>query len=145
MTRLWSVLVFAALASLSLGASGREIYLACSLVGPGSKPYQYSFAFDSEKSTLFWVEGTQTFKVIRNTSTQLWGSHEMKFRDFPHDATDFRLNRVTGAAEMNYLHKPSTTDVADCKKERNWGCEDFLVLTEKSENGTCAVVDRIVK
>ena len=145
MTRLFSALVFSALASLSLGANGHGIYLACSLVGPGSQSYQYSFSFDAEKATLFWVEGTQKFKVIRNTSTQLWGSHEMKFRDFPHDATDFRLNRVTGAAEMNYLRKPSTADVASCKKERNWGCESFLVLTEKSENGTCAVADRLVK
>lgn len=145
MTRLPSALMFAALASLILGGCSRETYLACSLVGPGNKPYQYSFAFDPEKITLFWVEGTQEFKVFRNTSTQLWASHEMKFRDFPHDQTDFRLNRVTGAAEMNYLRKPSATDVANCKKERNWGCEDFLVLTEKSENGTCAVVDRMVK
>ena len=145
MTHLSSILVFAALAGLSLGASGREIYLVCSLVGPGSKPYQYSFAFDPEKATLFWVEGTQKFKIIRNTSTQLWGSHEMKVRDFPHDATDFRLNRVTGTAEMNYLRKPSTADIASCKKERTWGCEDFLVLTEKAENGTCAVVDRLVR
>ena len=114
-------------------------------MGSENRPYQYSFAFNPEKATLFWVEGTQKFKVIRNTSTQLWASHEMKFRDFPHDATDFRLNRVTGAAEMNYLRKPSPADITSCKKERSWGCEAFLVLTEKTENGTCAVVDRLVK
>jgi len=138
-------LIFSVLAGLNFSASGQEMYLTCFLTGPENVPHQYSFAFDPEKSTLFWVEGTQKFKVIRNTSTQLWASHEMKFRDFPHDATDFRLNRVTGAAEMNYLRKPSAADVASCKKERNWGCEDFLVLTEKSERGTCQVVDRAVK
>lgn len=145
MNRLLPVLIFSVLAGLSFSASGREMYLTCSLTGPENTRHQYSFAFDPEKSTLFWVEGTQKFKVVRNTSTQLWASHEMKFRDFPHDSTDFRLNRVTGTAEMNYLRKPSAGDVASCKKERNWGCEDFLVLTEKSENGACQVVDRTVK
>lgn len=145
MIRLSSVLIVMVLAGLSFGASGREMYLTCSLTGPENTRYQYSFAFDPEKSTLFWVEGTQKFKVIRNTSTQLWASHEMKFRDFPHDATGFRLNRVTAAAEMNYLLKPSQADVASCKKERDWGCEDFLVLTDKSENGTCKAVGRTVK
>lgn len=145
MNRLSSALIFSVLAGLTFSVSGREIYLTCSLTGPKNAPYQYSFAFDPEKSTLFWIEGTQKFKVIRNTSTQLWASHEMKLRDFPHGATDFRLNRMTGAAEMNYLRKPSATDVESCKKERNWGCEDFSVLTEKSERGTCQVVDRAVK
>lgn len=145
MNRLSSDLIFLVLAGLSFSASSREMYLSCSLTGPEIVPYQYSFAFNPEKSTLFWVEGAQKFKVIRNTSTQLWASHEITFRDFPHDVTDFRLNRVTGAAEMNYLRKPSSADVTSCKKERNWGCEDFLVLTEKSERGVCQVVDRAVK
>lgn len=139
-----SVLLFVVLAVASLGASGCETYLACSLTDADGKRYQYSFAFDAEKVALFWVEGSQKFEVVRDTSTQLWASHEVKFRDFPYDAMDFRLNRVTGAAEISYLRKPSPVDVASCKKERNWGCEDFQVLTEKSENGTCTVVDRVV-
>jgi hypothetical protein len=137
--------MFVVLAGLSLSASGREIYLVCSLIGPENTRYQYSFSFDTEKSTLFWIEGSQKLKVIRNTSTQLWASHKMKFRDFPHDETDFRLNRVTGAAEISYLRKPSPADIAGCMRERNWGCEDLIVLTEKSESGTCKVIDRVVK
>lgn len=131
--------------TLSLPARGREIHLVCLLVGPGSKSYQYSFVFDSEKSSLYWVEGTQAFEVIRNTSTDLWGAHQIKFRDFPHDATNFYLNRVTGAAEMTYSQKRSATAVADCKKVQSWGCEDSLVLTENSEIGTCSVLNRTAK
>jgi hypothetical protein len=145
MKRLSSALIFSVLTGMSLSVSGREIYLTCSLTGPEQVVHQYSFAFDPEKSTLFWVEGTQEFKVIRNTSTQLWASHEMKFRDFPHDATDFRLNRVTGASEINYLQEPSAAEVAKCKKEKSWGCEDFLVLTEKSEHGDCQIAERAIK
>jgi len=145
MKRLSSALIFSVLAGMSFSASGQEMYLTCSLTGPEHVVHEYSFAFDLEKSTFFWVEGTQEFKVIRNTSTQLWTSHEMKFRDFPHDATDFRLNRVTGTAEINYLQKPSVAEVAKCKKERSWGCEEFLVLTEKSEHGDCQVADRAIK
>ena len=145
MKRLSSALIFSVLAGMSLSASGREMYLTCSLTDPEQVVRQYSFAFDPEKSTFFWVEGSQEFKVIRNTSMQLWASHEMKFRDFSHDATDFRLNRVTGAAEINYLQKPSATEVAKCRKERSWGCEDFLVLTEKSERGDCQIAERAIK
>lgn len=145
MKRLSSALIFSVLTGMSFTASGRDMYLTCSLTGPEHVVHQYSFAFDPEKSTLFWVDGTQEFKVIRNTSTQLWASHEMKFRDFPHDATDFRLNRVTGAAEVNYLQKPAAVEIAKCKKEGSWGCEDFLVLTEKVEHGDCQIAERAIK
>lgn len=121
MKRLSSALIFSVLAGTSFSASGREIYLSCSLTAPEHVVQQCSFAFDSEKSTFFWVEGHQQFKIIRNTSTQLWASHEMKFGDFSHDATDFRLNLVTGTAKINYLQKPSAAEIATCKKKTRWG------------------------
>ena len=71
MSRLSSALIFSVLAGLTFSANGREMYLACFLVGPENVPHQYSFAFDPERSILFWIEGAQNFKVIRNTSTQL--------------------------------------------------------------------------
>jgi hypothetical protein len=144
MIRPLRVLVVVALAGASLSASSRETYLACSLTGPENTRNEYSFALDPEKSTLFWVEGTQKFKVTRNTSTQLWASREMQSRDIPQDSTDFRLNRVTGAAEMNYLVKLASADAASCRKTRGESCNEFLVLPEKSESGTCKVVDRAV-
>lgn len=145
MRRIGAVLAFAVLAGARAPASAQEIYLACAVIGPQKSDYRYSFAFDPGKGTLFWVEGSQEFKVLRNTSTQLWASHEMRFRDFPHDSTDFRLNRITGAAEVNYLRKPSPIEVAHCKQQRSWGCEDLIVLTQHAETGSCTVVDRIIK
>ena len=144
MTHLFRVVLSTGLAIASFGC-GREMYLSCSLTGPDNNRKQYSFAFDPERGTLFWVEGTQKLEVSRNTSTQLSASHEVKFHDFAYDMTHFRLNLVTGAAEISYSRKPSSAEVASCKKERNWGCEDYLVLTEKSENGTCNVTDRAIK
>lgn len=138
-------LVLLTLIALASFGCSREIYLSCSLVGPSGQRYLYSFAFDEEKGTLFWVEGGQKFKILRNTSTQLWAEHGMKFRDFPHDQTGCRLNRVTGVAEIYYLRKPSPDQIASCKKAHNWGCEDPLVLTEKSESGTCDLTDRAIK
>lgn len=143
MHRIGTVLAFAVLAGACGVARAQEIYLACALVGPQKSDYRYSFTFDPGKGKLFWVEGSQEFEVFRNTSTELWASHGMKFRDFPHDSTDFRLNRVTGAAEVTYLRKPSPAEVASCKKQRSWGCEDFIVLTQHAETGSCTVVDRI--
>jgi hypothetical protein len=126
-------------------AARAELYLACSLVGPGAQNFEYSFAFDPAKGALLWVKGSQELKISRNTPSQLWASHAGKFRDFPHDGTDFRLNRVTGAVEINYLHKPLPAEVADCKKQRSWGCSDPIVLTQYSESGRCAIVDRVIK
>jgi len=145
MKRLSVAIISALIAGVNFNAIGREMYLACSMTGPEFTVNQYSFVFDAQKSSLFWIEGTQSFKVIRNTSTQLWASHAMKFQDFQYDATDFRLNRVTGAAEINYLRKPSKAKVVECNKERSWGCDDFLVLTEKSEHGSCKITDRKVE
>lgn len=143
--RLSSALIFSVLAGINGNALAREMYFTCSLIGPEGARSHYSFSLDSDNSTLFWVEGTQKFEIIRNTTTQLWGSHKTKFHEFPHDETDFRLNRVTGEAEINYLRKPSAADVTSCKNARNWGCEAFLVLTEKSERGACQVVDRAIR
>ena len=140
-----SLAVFAVLAATSAPSVGQELYLSCSLVGSANQTFRYSFAFGEAKATLLWVEGNQELRVVRNTATQLWASHDGKFRKFPHDATDFRLNRVTGAAEVNYLHRPLPAEVANCKKQRSWGCEDAFVLAQFSETGRCTAVERAIK
>ncbi|MEP7297773.1 MAG: hypothetical protein ABI702_16435 [Burkholderiales bacterium] len=145
MTRRLALGIVVSLVAATTQASGRELYLSCSLVGPANQNFEYVFAFDPAKGTLLWVEGSQELKVFRNTEAQLWASHEGKFRDFPHDRSDFRLNRVTGAAEVIYLHKPLPSEVANCKKSRSWGCESYLVLAEFSEIGRCTVVERVIK
>lgn len=145
MPRLVLISIFVAFASVSFSVSSKEIYLSCTLMAAKQQSTKYSFAFDQDKDTLLWVEGSNDWKVIRNTSAQLWASHAMKFRDFQYETTDFRLNRITGSAEITYLHAPSAEDVASCKKSKGFGCEDPLVLTEHSEAGNCVVVDRVVK
>ena len=134
------------LAAANAGATAQEIYLTCALMGPQNRDYRYSFAFDPAKGTLFWVEGSQEFKIFRNTATQLWASHKVKYRDFPHDETDFRLNRVSGSAEINYLRNPSPADVASCKRQgSSFSCEDSVVLSQYNEFGSCTVVDRVIR
>ena len=123
----------------------KEIYLACSLTDKSNTVYDYSFVFNPKKETFFWINGTQNFMVIRNTSSQLWAWQEMKFRNFPHDRTYFRLNRVSGEAEMSYVRKPSAQEIAKCKKEQSFGCESFFVLEERSENGRCRLTERAIE
>jgi len=139
-----SIWLLASLVCLVGGCSKapEQVFLSCALTDRSNQTHQYSFEFKPNKPYLFWVEGTQELKVIRNTDSQLWGEHSGRFRQFPYDHSSFQLNRVTGSAEITYSRKPTTEEVAKCKKERSWGCDDFVVLTERTETGHCQVRER---
>lgn len=126
-------------------SSTNPLYLSCSLTNAKGAQASYSFAFDPHKSTLLWVEPSQPFKVTKNTDAELWAEHTMKYRDFSYDQADFRLNRVTGEGRISYLKKPTAQEIEQCNKERGWGCNSFLVLTEHDEAGSCAIVQRRVE
>lgn len=131
-------------------ASSGEIYLSCNLNRPDGTSSQISFAYDPSKGTLYSVDRSANYRVDRNTSTELWANLETTYRDFPPTAfaTGFRLNRITGAASVEFLHKPTEPEVETCKKHPGMFediCRDYVVLTEHAQNGKCAVVDRAVK
>ncbi len=131
-------------------ANNGAIYLSCNLIGAEGKSSQYSFAYDPGKGKLYSVDRAAAYRVDRNTSTELWANLETTYSDFPPtaSATGFRLNRVTGAASVEYLHKPSDAEVEICKKHPGMFddiCRSYVVLTEHAQSGRCAVVDRAVK
>jgi hypothetical protein len=133
---------FMILVATSVAAAAQDVYIDCDLTGPQNQHSQYSFAFDSGKGTLFWVEGNQELKMERHTSTELLASYRGKFRDFPHDATFFDLNLFSGAASITYIHDPTPDEVARCETRQSLGCRDSIVLSEYGETGSCSVVDR---
>jgi hypothetical protein len=98
---------------MNVTAFSAEIYLSCSLANARGHHFHYSFAFDSQGGTLFWVGGSQELEVFLNTSSQLWVFHASRFRDFPYERTDFRVNRITGAAEITYLRNPTDDENPD--------------------------------
>jgi hypothetical protein len=138
---------FALIAILLVVGCRRETkqYLRCDLKNPANEQFTYSFAFDRVNGTLLWVEPSQSFTVTKNTDSELWAQHATRYRNFAYDQTDFRLNRVTGAAEVLYLRKPTADEEAACLKQRGWGCTDFFVVTEHSESGTCVPVERRIQ
>lgn len=131
-------------------ASSGEIYLFCNLYRPDGTGSQISFAYDPGKSTLYSVDRGANYRVDRNTSTELWANLETMYSDFPPTATAtaFRLNRITGAASVDFLHKPTEPEIEICKKRPGTGalyCDMTEVLTAYAQSGRCAVVDRAVK
>ncbi len=125
-----------------------EIYLSCELIDPQAERYRYYFAYNPDEGTFLW--GDLEFEVVRNTSTELWSKYdEYQLRDFPHDATDFRLNRISGAAQITYLLKPTPSEISECEEsldpELHWACEGYTAISEHNQTGTCEVVDRAIE
>ncbi len=118
------------------------IYFSCKLSDGTRHVQYYTFQFNQEKQYLFWVEGTQQLKVVRNTKTQLWGEHTGHFRKFSYDSTLFHLNRITGDAELDYAKKPTAVEVSKCEKKRGFGCYDSMILTPHTKIGLCKKVKR---
>ena len=88
-----------ALLAFPLWAEAQPLYLACSMRDASQRVTQYSLEFRERESTLYWVEGGVSLRVQRNTATELWASHDSRFRSFEYDSTDFRLNRIAGTAD----------------------------------------------
>jgi len=136
---------FMILMGTSVAQTAQEIYIDCDLAGPQNQHYGYSFAFNLDKGTLFWVEGSRELKLERHTSAELLASYKGKFRDFPHDATFFNLNLFSGQAAVVYLHDPTADEIASCEKQQSFGCKDSIVLSQYGETGRCSVVDPAIK
>ena len=119
-----------------------QVFLSCVLTDSSKTTHRYSFEFKPNKPYLFWVEGSQELKVIRNTDSQLWCEHSTKYQLFQYDVTSFQLNRVTGSAIIYYARKPTTEEVAKCMKDPGWGCDSWVGLAEHTETGHCQVRER---
>lgn len=136
-----AILTFGTAAALSgCGRSPAVSFMSCSLKDAQGASQNYSFEVDSKKPRLYWVEGSQEMRIVRNTDSQLWAEHGAKSKNFDYNLTGFKLNRVTGEASVSYSKKPSAAEVQACGKE--WWCTYDIVLSEHDEHGTCTRQDR---
>ena len=132
--------------------ASQSLYLRCKLVASSGVAHEYVLRV--EVPDYFGVAhvtlvGTNTseLKVVRFDDTliiadldQRMLGDKIKFKlndgvDWPDkaNAMEFRLNRITGGAELNYLQKQPTTEM-----KNEWS----LVMEGFSEKGSCSKSDR---
>ena len=116
--------------------------LRCDLLSGSGETHHYAFRIEIPNyfgnSRVTWVgDNTHDLKVVRLDDTVIIANLEEKVRGWPDKAIKqfFRLNRITGAAEMNYLRnlEPSDPKVP----------EGVLpVMGAFTETGTCSKAER---
>lgn len=138
---------------LQTSSIAKDMFLKCNLKPANGDETEYTFHFDPIAKKLHWAEGNIDLKVIQSSKTIIVATHNFRFHTgFEYDETDFRLNRITGAAEIDYDRKPTENETKDCQeklpkpkgKEHTW-CEDYIVLTQHTENGVCALTERAIQ
>jgi hypothetical protein len=130
----------ALVAALSFVVSDKDVFdLQCNLNGK-SGSHRYAFHLEIPKyfgSSHVTMVGRNTFdlEVVRLDKTKIYATLDQKLSDWPDkaDLMSFDFNRVTGDAEIDYLHRP--TD-AELKEEKDPFPGD-LILDDFSKTGTC--------
>jgi hypothetical protein len=116
--------------------------LQCVLSGPRGKS-DYVLHLEVPKyfgsPRIKWV-GTNThdLRVVVFDETRIIADVDKALSGFPDkaDAMSFRINRISGAVEVNYLRNPTETDPKPPKPSYQ------LVMDEFSESGTCTKSER---
>ena len=135
-----------AVVAIVIGAMGavyafvpfRSFNLQCTLsANTGIRSYALRVELPSVfgSARVQWVGvNTHDLRVIRFDDTSIIADISDKLAGWPDkaDAMSFRLNRISGAAEVNYLQSPRETNPKD-----PWSFAQ-TVLTEFSEIGNCA-------
>jgi hypothetical protein len=113
--------------------------LQCTLTGK-SGPERYAFHLEIPKyfgRSQITMVGRNTFdlKVERLDDTKIYATLDQKLSNWPDraDLMSFDFNRLTGVAELDYLHQP--TD-AELKAEKH-PFPGLLILDDFSKNGSC--------
>ena len=119
------------------------MFLSCSMVREDEQSFQYSFVFNPEEEYLFWVEGSNEWEIIRNTSAQFWASRDTRIRGLKAREI-FKLNRITGAARINYSREPTPEELENYNYAF-WCTAGYIVLTEYTEVDSCMIVNRVIE
>jgi hypothetical protein len=141
-------IICGALASLTTKSSGALLtdvfYLHCSLRGPQGAFSYYTLHIEAPKylgsPRIQWV-GTnphEDLRVVVFDETTIIADVDTRFSNFPDkaEAMSFRINRITGAVEVNYLRNPTNADADPPPSGFRF------VMTEFSETGKCTKVQR---
>ena len=54
------------------------------------------------------------------------------------DDVGVNFNRLTGEVSVSGINAPTEKQISQCKAERDWGCNDWLVAVAFKEN--CSIV-----
>ncbi|WP_316174698.1 MULTISPECIES: hypothetical protein [unclassified Bradyrhizobium] len=138
--------VIGTLASLTTEASGAfltDVFdLRCSVNSP-QRGSDYALHIEAPKylgsPRIQWVgKNAHDLQVVVFNETTIIADVNTRLSNFPDnaEAMSFRINRITGAFEVDFLRSPTTLD----GKPPFGGAR--LVMTEFSEIGKCSKVER---
>jgi hypothetical protein len=108
--------------------------LACTFAGPldhGRYAFRVTVPKFFGQPQVVWVgSNTLDLRIVRFDDTTIIADLDQQLNGWPDkaDAMEFRLNRITGDAEIDYLQKPKATD-----QFPGW-----LVMGEFSARGSCS-------
>lgn len=120
-----------------------DFNLQCSLLIGSGETHHYAFRvetssyFGKAHVTLVGVN-THDLRIVRLDDTVIIADQEEKLGGCPDNAIlqSFRLNRITGTAEVNYLRNVAPTDLPKPP-------EGFLpVMDAFTEKGSCSKTER---
>ena len=136
-----AIIVVALIASASLALSEKDVFeLQCSLSGKyGSGHYAFHLEipkYFGQAQLVMVGRNTHDLKVVRFDNTKIYATLDQKLASWPNNADlmSFDFNRITGDAEIDYLHQPTE---AELKEDKNPFPDALLVLSDFSEMGTC--------
>ena len=138
-----SVAAIAATVIGTAASAAERIYLRCSLVGSsGTYTYTLRIDFGAPRITLIGsneidlkVERLDDALIIATLNPLPTVKVEWKMSDLPDTAAkiQFRLNRITGDAGVDYLKRQQTTST---------GVDWAIVMDGLSQKGTCSKSER---
>jgi hypothetical protein len=140
-----AVVACVAIAAVSMAAFRKDTFdLQCDLTDHSGR---HGYAFHVQIPRYFGrpditMVGGNTFdlKVGRFDDTKIYATLDVRLSGWPDnaDAMSFDFNRLTGAAEVEYLHKPTA---AELKEDPHPPPPDFwLVLDDSAQHGICQKV-----
>jgi hypothetical protein len=131
------LVAIALVAAIFLVVSDKDVFdLQCSL---SDKSGAHHYAFHLEIPKYFGRyhitmvgRHTHDLDVVRLDKTKIYATLDQKLSDWPDkaDKMSFDFNRVTGDAQIDYLHRPTDP-------EHPLPAGFLLILDEFSQTGTC--------
>ena len=135
-----SVIVAAIVCALSGAASSasQNLFLNCVLKSQSGEYRRYALHVEIPffgPTSVTWVGiNPHDLKVVRFDDTMIIANVDVRLAGWPDkaDQMEFRLNRLTGQAEVSFLQKPSAKD----------GFPGLWVMTDFTETGSCEKSER---
>jgi len=128
------------------GATEPRTAITCDLADSKGTHYDYSFLFEPDKGTLFWVQGREELRTERHTAGELLVSRRGKFGETSAQVAYLELALGGGGATMTYFRDPTAGEIAKCEGEQSPAdCKAPVALPQYYEAGTCTFEQQAAK